>query len=149
MVGSSNIVTPHYVEVPIVMQHFFKWANPCLRLWQKDPRLPMLSQLSAVDAMELVLFASEMHFKFVHIHPFPDGNGRIARLLVAMVLLHHHLPPIIIPQAQKWAYYRSIQQAHDEKNATKAYNFFLKFSIDAMNNCSDEIENLVKDKREL
>jgi Fic family protein len=42
---------------------------------------------------ETFYFASLLHLRFVHIHPFVDGNGRAARLLEKWFLAHHLGPP--------------------------------------------------------
>ncbi|MEX3727434.1 Fic family protein [Bilophila wadsworthia] len=41
---------------------------------------------------------TRLHIPFVHIHPFADGNGRLARLISNLPLLRAGLPPIIIPK---------------------------------------------------
>src|SRR5205823_1964159 len=51
-----------------------------------------------------VVLAAMLHYKFVRIHPFDDGNGRISRLLMNYVLLQHNLPPVIIKSADKKNY---------------------------------------------
>lgn len=48
--------------------------------------------------------AAYLHYRFVRIHPFDDGNGRVARLLMNYVLLKHNLPPVIIKSADKANY---------------------------------------------
>ncbi|MEO7174225.1 MAG: Fic family protein [Saprospiraceae bacterium] len=48
--------------------------------------------------------AAMLHYKFVRIHPFDDGNGRVSRLLMNYVLLNNDLPPIIIKSTDKRRY---------------------------------------------
>jgi fido (protein-threonine AMPylation protein) len=47
---------------------------------------------------------AKIHMAIVHIHPFWDGNGRIARLLSNIPLLKAGLPPLVIPREQRRTY---------------------------------------------
>jgi Fic family protein len=58
--------------------------------------------VSGRDAMHPVAFAAMLHLKFVIIHPFVDGNGRVARLLMNAALIQDGymlavVPPILRP----------------------------------------------------
>jgi len=58
-----------------------------------------------------VELATLLHNKFVDIHPFTDGNGRSARLLMNWVLLKNKFPPVIIEVVNKEEYYNAIEVA--------------------------------------
>lgn len=58
-----------------------------------------------------VHLAALFHYKFVCIHPFDDGNGRVARLLMNFILLRYNFPMIIIKSDDKEKYLTSLQKA--------------------------------------
>ena len=58
-----------------------------------------------------LLIAALLHYKFVCIHPFDDGNGRISRLLMNYVLLKYDYPPAIIKSEDKKAYLTALNRA--------------------------------------
>ncbi len=70
---------------------------------------------------ETFYFASMLHLRFVHIHPFMDGNGRAARLLEKWFLAHHlGLDGWKIPTEQ---YYKE-HQAEYYRNINLGINFY-------------------------
>lgn len=82
-------------ETPILMGELVDWYN------------------SEVEKGELtaIQLAALLHYRYIRIHPFDDGNGRIARLLVNYVLFRYDLPPVIIKTDDKKNYLRALQQA--------------------------------------
>ncbi|MCW3070508.1 MAG: hypothetical protein JWO44_398 [Bacteroidetes bacterium] len=58
-----------------------------------------------------VLLAAEFHYKFIRIHPFDDGNGRTARILMNFILMQFHYPPVIIKTEDKGNYFAALRQA--------------------------------------
>ncbi len=67
--------------------------------------------------------ASWLHNKTVQVHPFTDGNGRTARLLMNWVLIKSKLPPVIIEAKNKQEYYNAIEAA--DKGDEKPFAEFL------------------------
>lgn len=55
--------------------------------------------------------ASFIHHEFVRIHPFIDGNGRVARLLTNFYLMKKGYPPIVVQKEDRKNYYKSLNKA--------------------------------------
>ncbi len=91
IMGSSTVF-PNPLKVPDLMAEFIKGLS-------NDERL---------NPVELAALA---HYKLVSIHPFVDGNGRTARLLMNLVLGLHGYPPAIIDIEQRKAYLNSLEKA--------------------------------------
>lgn len=56
--------------------------------------------------------ASFVHIAFVGIHPFIDGNGRTARLLMNLELIKAGFPPVVISVEDRLEYYKALDTAH-------------------------------------
>jgi Fic family protein len=63
------------------------------------------------DKMHSVEMAAKMHYDFVRIHPFDDGNGRISRLLMNFILMKAGFPPVVIKVENKFEYFEALQTA--------------------------------------
>lgn len=61
-----------------------------------------------VDPIEL---SSVFHHRFTRIHPFSDGNGRVARLLGNFILMMAGYPPVIVKTQEKDAYFAALRLA--------------------------------------
>jgi hypothetical protein len=59
------------------------------------------SELNPEDAANAY---ADLHISFVHIHPFFDGNGRMARLISNLPVLKSGYPPILIPKTKRKDY---------------------------------------------
>ena len=55
--------------------------------------------------------AAWLHHRFTQIHPFQDGNGRMARILASIVLLKNRLYPLVVLRDQKVQYIEALEQA--------------------------------------
>lgn len=106
IVGAVHI-PPNPVKIPVLMRECIEWYA----------------------ARKLVLpvpeLAAWLHYKFVWIHPFVDGNGRTARLLMNLVLMKHGYPPAIISTLDRKKYYAALTLADLDK-PTAFLNFIGK-----------------------
>jgi Fic family protein len=59
-------------------------------------------------ALHPALLAIEFHLRYVTIHPFYDGNGRTARILMNLILISKGFPPLIIKTEEKERYHQYI-----------------------------------------
>lgn len=57
-----------------------------------------------------VELAALFHYRFIRIHPFEDGNGRIARLMVNYILLRHGWPMIVVRSRKKQEYFEALHK---------------------------------------
>jgi len=68
------------------------------------------TKVDSPDTNPIVL-ATELHYRFVRIHPFDDGNGRMARLLLNYVLIKYGYPPVIVKNEDKNDYIAVLEQS--------------------------------------
>ena len=87
---SGRHAFPSPAEVPALMGDFARW-------------------LGAAADTPATAFAA--HRRLVEIHPFNDGNGRAARLLMNLVLIRGGFPPVAVRPEDRPAYIRALQEA--------------------------------------
>lgn len=68
--------------------------------------------LKPMDRQRAVMASVQLHVSFARIHPFFDGNGRLARLIANIPVLKSGLPPIIIPRQQRKQYIDALSAYH-------------------------------------
>ncbi|MPZ65525.1 MAG: hypothetical protein GEU83_08410 [Pseudonocardiaceae bacterium] len=72
----------------------------------------MLQLFSEMSAEHPITRASWLHHRFIRIHPFEDGNGRVARALTLLVLLRAHYAPLVVDRTTRSAYIDALDQAN-------------------------------------
>ncbi len=105
MIRGSNHVFPPHAQVPALMKELLGWYR---------------SSDGLVHPVEL---AAKFHTKFTTVHPFADGNGRMARLLMNYVLQLHGLPFTNIPLSRRSKYMGT--QAAGNDGDHKPFTLFL------------------------
>ena len=82
-------------ETPSLMADLVDWYN----------KAEQEGKLSPVE------LAALFHYRYIRIHPFEDGNGRIARLMVNFILTRHDYPMIVVRSRKKSEYLEALHQA--------------------------------------
>ena len=82
-------------ETPALMTDLINWYNS-------------EEEAGRLSPIEL---AALFHYRYIRIHPFEDGNGRIARLMVNYILTKHGYPMIVVRSRKKQGYLEALHQA--------------------------------------
>lgn len=101
-IGGSQHQPPDAWEVARLMQEWADWLD------------------GDAQSLHPIERAAQAHHRLVAIHPFVDGNGRTARLVMNLLLLRAGYPPTIIFQTNRRQYYRVLAQADAGKVAPLA-----------------------------
>lgn len=91
-----------------------------------------------IDNIHPVIVASVAHYNMVRIHPFDDGNGRGARILMNLILIEKGFPPAIIKNENRRKYIEALSEA-DKGNLNKFTEFIADACIDTQKSV---LENL-------
>ena len=108
-IAGSRAIMPNPAKVPQLMDKFMAW-------------------LHEARGNELAI-AADAHFRLVSIHPFADGNGRTARLLMNLLLMQSGYPPAIIRKEDRKRYIDSIEAGQLGKSLDDYYTLIFE-SID-------------------
>lgn len=75
---------------------------------EMDRLLDWLKEYSEVDP---IITAAWLHHRFAQIHPYQDGNGRVARALMTLVLLRADLLPLVVDRDLRTEYITALESA--------------------------------------
>lgn len=107
-VTGSKVEFPFPAELNAVLRDFFRW-------YEKEK-----------DKLHPVELATLVHLKFVSIHPFGDGNGRISRLIMNFVLKKHGYPMLSISYSNRSSYYNALERSQIRKEEQIFVNHVFK-----------------------
>ncbi|GHV72163.1 cell division protein Fic [Spirochaetia bacterium] len=90
-----------------------------------------------------LIISSEAHTRFVSIHPFIDGNGRTARLLMNLILLQEGYVPAIIKNKYRINYLDAIEEWQQNNNKEKFYEIILEYEQESLEQYLETIKNKI------
>ena len=122
-ISGSRVVLPNPIKVPDLMKEF----------WGK---------CEMIKGLEDII---KTHLDFVSIHPFSDGNGRCARLLMNLLLMQNEYCPIIIRPRDRKRYINSIEKAQ----LTGDIEDYMRFMLFRLNSSYTTIFDIFDTKNEI
>ena len=109
------------LQVPSQMEELINWIN------------------ENENKLHPILTASIAHYNLVRIHPFDDGNGRGARILMNLILMKHNFFPAVISTEKKRKYLTALQEA-DKGNIYSFIKFMTSELIETQENVINDLE---------
>ncbi len=107
-IEGANWMPPSEKEVEGKFDEFLAWYSKSKR---------------KLHPIELAAIA---HLKFIEVHPFGDGNGRVARLMTNLVLMRNGYPPINIKVRDTIPYVKGLQYAQNTQEFKKLVDWFVQ-----------------------
>lgn len=107
-ISGSRFIPPFPAEIYPLLKEFFGWYN---------------EYKNKLHPVELAALA---HLKFVTIHPFSDGNGRISRLIMNLILNKHRYPMLNISYENRTSYYNALERSQLRRNESIFLQWFFK-----------------------
>ncbi len=92
-IAGTTVQLPYPSELNVFLEEFFKWYN------------------KSKNKLHPVELAALAHLKFVSIHPFTDGNGRISRIIMNFVLNKSKFPMLDISYSNRSSYYTALERS--------------------------------------
>ncbi len=122
VISGAKHIPPYFLHVPGEMENLIKWYD---------------ENIEKIHAIEL---AANVHKEFVRIHPFVDGNGRTARLLMNFELMKKGYLPVIIKKENRLQYYELLDKAHTQEENKE----FILFIADLEEEMLDSYLKIIK-----
>ena len=106
-IEGANWMPPNEKEVKGRFEEFLQW-------YSKNKR--------KLHPIELAAIA---HIKFIEVHPFGDGNGRVARLIINLILMKNGYPPLNIKVKDTIPYVKLLQHTQNTQKFDELVDWFL------------------------
>ncbi len=129
-ISGSDYKPPAPADISSEMRDFGKW----------------LSDISVIDddrgTLDAILYAAAAHTWLVYIHPFIDGNGRVARLLMNLILMRYGYPIAIVTKEDRFRYYDAL-----EISQTSDLSPFIALVEECIRESLEEYERSVREQQ--
>lgn len=131
-ISGSQYTPPNPENVNVMMSDFDRWLSG-LNLSPDD-----------IGNEKAAIYAAAAHTWLVYIHPFVDGNGRVARLLMNLILMRYGYPIAVISREDRYRYYDAL-----EESQSSDLSAFISLLTECVHESLEEYETAVRENREM
>ncbi len=135
-VGTYKIRPNHVLTIS---GKIHKYADPLQVNSEMEKLLKWFQKNKSLHPVEK---AATFHYKFIAIHPFDDGNGRMSRLLMNLILMKAGYPSCIIKNENRRKYLKALEKADTEGDLQP----FIDFIASEMNSTLEVVEGIIQGK---
>jgi Fic family protein len=100
-------------DMPLHRLYFHEISQPDKISYRMRQLVQWLSDPETKKTMHPVRMASKAHFQLLHIYPFPRHSGKVARLVMNLLLMRAGYPPVIIHATERQRYYEALRNGED------------------------------------
>lgn len=127
LVGGQYKTQPNF---PVRAERQYLYCEPALVGSEVDNLITGYNTLKELGVRGYVI-AAWLHYQFILIHPFPDGNGKVARLLASIVLMENKLLPMTVEGEKRQDYFSALESA-DEGNFEAFVQYVARLQIEEL-----------------
>lgn len=100
-------------DMPLHRLYFHDISPPDKISYRMRQVVQWLSDPETKKTMHPVRIASKVHFQLLHIYPFPRHSGKVARLVMNLILMRAGYPPVVIHATERQRYYEALRSGED------------------------------------
>ncbi len=107
--GEGKGAPKYRKDMPLHRQYFHEIAPPEKISYQMRQLVTWMKAPETKRSTHTVRLAAKAHYKLLHIYPYPKHSGKVARLLMNLILLRQGYPPAIIHATERQRYYDALK----------------------------------------
>lgn len=100
-------------DMPLHRLYFHEISQPDKISYRMRQLVQWLSDPETKKSMHAVRMASKAHYQLLHIYPFPRHSGKVARLVMNLILMRAGYPPVVIHATERQRYYEALRNGED------------------------------------
>lgn len=116
-------------DMPLHRLYFHEISPPEKISYRMRQLIQWMTAPDTKRSTHAVRLASKAHFELLQIYPFPRQSGKVARLVMNLILLRQGYPPVVIHATQRQRYYEALKQNEDA--VSKVVNAALGSSVES------------------